>query len=197
MESSLLSSPLEPEIEGEEVRRLIGEIAKRHRMVVAPDDPLFVVLTVFELFSKKHLDKCEAILRNKLEAASERDERRDAAAKTAAEQIITAAADYHAKVVRSSTADQADALERTLAQERARLILLIRAAQRVLLAAFAAAALMWSISTGLQLGNWLFPQPFPPVLHCPAFTAPRTASSLKAALPAGGHSPVSAQLSRQ
>src|SRR5262245_196576 len=98
MESSPLSSPLEPETEGEEVRRLIGEIAKRHRMVVAPDDPLFVVLTVFELFSKKHLEKCETILRSKLEAASERDERRDAAAKTAAEQIITAAADYHAKV---------------------------------------------------------------------------------------------------
>ena len=36
--------------------------------VVAPDDPLFVVLTVFELFSKKHLDRCEAILRAKLRA---------------------------------------------------------------------------------------------------------------------------------
>ncbi len=85
--------------------RLIGEVAKRHDLLLSRDDPVLVTVTLNELILAEAL----AQLRASLDAASESiagsAARHIEASKLVAEQLITAAADYVANEVRAAAVD--------------------------------------------------------------------------------------------
>ena len=85
--------------------RLIGEVAKRHDLLLSRDDPVLVTVTLNELILAEAL----AQLRASVEAAGEDIAASAAkhieASKVIAEQLITAAADYVANEVRAAAAE--------------------------------------------------------------------------------------------
>ncbi|MFT4080214.1 hypothetical protein [Rhodomicrobium sp.] len=170
MDSFPPSSPSEPDREAE-IHRLIGEVAKRHRIILAPGDPLFVVLTLLELVTDRYLEKADAILKAERDASLDAMERAAASAKTSGEGLITAAADYVAKTVRSSTVELTDALSGTAAAERARIELTARDARRVTWLGSIVLAILFSILTGIAIGIWLAPDANGRFLHCPISAA--------------------------
>ena len=173
MESLLRSlPPPEPEPE-DETKRLIGEIAKRHKMVVAHDDPVFVFLTLLELVASRHLEKSDGLLQTRGEALLDALERAAGAAKTTGEQLITAAADYVAKQTRSSMSEFSEALTRGAAAERAKIDLTAGYARRVLFLSACATVAVFSIVIGIAIGTWLAPDTAERFFRCPtqAFAA--------------------------
>lgn len=170
MESLLPSSPpSEPDPE-DEIKRLIGEVAKRHKILVAHDDPSFLFLTLLELVSSRHLEKSDGILAMRGEALLDALERAAGAAKTTGEQLITAAADYVAKQTRSSVAELTEALTRAAAAERAKIDLTAKDARRVLWVSSCAAVAVLSILIGVAIGTWLAPDMTERVFRCLSFT---------------------------
>ena len=66
MESLAPPFPSEPDPD-EEIRRIIGEVAKRHKIVVGPDDPTLAVLTMLELVAGRYLERADAMLQTQRE----------------------------------------------------------------------------------------------------------------------------------
>ena len=87
------------------MERLIGEIAQKHGLLLSRDDPVLVSVTLNEQI----LDRALGQLRGSLQGAKleigELSSRQTEAAKTIAEQLITAAAGYIADEVRAAAAD--------------------------------------------------------------------------------------------
>ena len=52
------------------VQDLIGEVAKRHNVLVAPQDPIFVAVTLNELLLAEHVQKMQASLERAEKAAA-------------------------------------------------------------------------------------------------------------------------------
>ncbi|MBJ7532579.1 hypothetical protein JDN40_00265, partial [Rhodomicrobium vannielii ATCC 17100] len=150
-----------------EIHRLIGKVAKRHRIILAPGDPLFVVLTLLELVTDRYLEKADAILTAERDASLDAMERAAASAKTTGEGLITAAADYVAKTVRSSTAELTDALTSAAAAERAKIELAAKDGRRVVWIGATLLAILFSILTGIAIGIWLAPDANGRFLNCP------------------------------
>lgn len=99
---------------------LIAEAAKRHNILLGPDEPYFVMLTLNELVVSRYV----AFLLNQIEAARgqatlDRAEQLEAAKKLG-ESLVTAAADYVAKQRRASVEELTEALTRAASAERAR-----------------------------------------------------------------------------
>jgi hypothetical protein len=176
MDSFPASLPSEPD-SGDEVRELIGEVAKRHNLVLAPGDPLFVVLTIIEVAAGRFLEKGAAILATEREASLVAMQRAAAASKAQAESLITAAAEYVAKTTRAANAELAVALTGAAAAERARVDVAAKDARRLLWAGSIVLAIVFAIVTGIAIGTWLTPEAKEPVLRCPSFTIPHSASS--------------------
>jgi hypothetical protein len=83
-----------------DVQRLIGEVAKRHNMLLGPDDPIFIGVTLNELVLARAMEQVQAsvaamLAEHALVSAQHRE-----AAKAVAEQLITGASDYVAKEVK-------------------------------------------------------------------------------------------------
>ena len=174
MDSSLPSSSSDP---AEEIQRLIGEVAKRHRIILAPGDPLFVILTLLELVTGRYLEKADAILKAERETSLEAMERAAALAKTTAEGIITAAADYVAKTSRSSMGELTEALTSAVATERAKVELAAKDARRLVWLGSIVLAILFSIVIGIAIGSWLAPEVKDRLLHCPGFAVTLTTPS--------------------
>jgi len=171
MDSFPPSSPSEPDPEAE-IHRLIGEVAKRHRIILAPGDPLFVVLTLLELVTDRYLEKADAILKAERDTSLDAMERAAASAKTTGEGLITAAADYVAKTVRSSTVELTDALSGTAAAERAKIELAAKDGRRAVWIGATLLAVLLSILIGIAIGAWLAPEVKDRGLRSPAVTLP-------------------------
>ncbi len=69
MENSPFSSETPPE-QDDETQRLIGEVAKRHGIVLGSGDPLCIVLTVLELFLDRYLSRLDGMFQAQPWAAS-------------------------------------------------------------------------------------------------------------------------------
>jgi hypothetical protein len=90
----------EPEIE-----QLIGEVAQKHGLLLSRDDPVLVSVTLNEQILSHALGQLQGSLNTaKLEIGA-LSARQTEAAKTIAEQLITAAAGYIADEVRAAAAD--------------------------------------------------------------------------------------------
>ncbi|MFZ1110224.1 MAG: hypothetical protein WAN43_17975 [Rhodomicrobium sp.] len=156
MESSPFSSPppLEPD---DETQRLIGEVAKRHGIVLGSGDPLCVVLTVLELFLDRYLSRLDGMFQAHQAVSFEALDRSSEAAKAIAEQLITSAANYHVKTTRAAAEELAAALAKAAAAELVRVEKLARDARRLVWIG----ALVWvailSVALGVVIGGWLAP----------------------------------------
>lgn len=85
-----------------DVQRLIGEVARRHNVLVDPDDPIFVTVILNELLLSEHLTKVQGAI-----AASERSvaagaRRHLESARGAATQVIAESAACAAEHVRAA-----------------------------------------------------------------------------------------------
>ena len=84
---------------------LIGEIAKRHKILLDPDDPAFALITINEIV----LSRAIAIVEAKLEAIEQRltqiSEKQTETAKAIGEAIITAGAAYVAERFKDASVD--------------------------------------------------------------------------------------------
>ncbi len=166
----------------QEVQRLIGEIARRHKIVLGPADPMFVMLSLLELAVNRYLEKADEVLSRQREASVAVIERAAAAAKGQAEVLITSAAGYVAKQVKGSIAELSEALTKEAAAERARIGAAAKNARRALWAASLVLAVLFSILIGIVIGTWLAPEVKEWVWRCPGFAASGVAP--KAPLPA-------------
>jgi predicted metal-dependent hydrolase len=84
---------------------LIAEVAKRHKILLDPDDPAFALVTINEIV----LSRAIAVVEAKLEAIEQRltqiSEKQTETAKAIGESIITAAASYVAERLKDAGAD--------------------------------------------------------------------------------------------
>jgi hypothetical protein len=105
-----------------EIERLIGEVAKRHHLLLSRDDPLLISVTLHELLLDRHLARLELALETAQRqiaatAVQQTDLARDNAAK-----LITAAAGYADEEIRAAArhaaAEIAGALKTQLAPFR-------------------------------------------------------------------------------
>ena len=84
---------------------LIAEVAKRHKILLAPDDPAFALITINEIV----LSRAIAIVEAKLEETEQRlaqiSEKETQTAKAIGEAIITAGAAYGAERLKDAGAD--------------------------------------------------------------------------------------------
>ena len=164
MENSPYSSETPPEPD-DETQRLIGEVAKRHGIVLGSGDPLCIVLTVLELFLDRYLSRLDGMFQAHQAVSFEALDRSSEAAKAVAEQLITSAANYHVKTTRAAVEELAAALAQAAAAERARVETLARDARRLVWIG----ALVWvailSVAIGVAIGAWLAPAVAPKLLN--------------------------------
>ena len=141
----------------DETQRLIGEVAKRHGIVLGSGDPLCVVLTVLELFLDRYLSRLDGMFKAHQAVSFEALDRSSGAAKAIAEQVITSAANYHVKTTRAATEELVAALSQAAAVERARIERIAKDARRFIwIGGFVWAAIL-SVAIGMPIGAWLTP----------------------------------------
>lgn len=96
-----------------DVQRLIGEVARRHNVLVSPDDPIFVAVTLNELLLGEHVHRLQAALdranRTAVESSAEQVEN----ARRVASHLISEGAQFSADQVRSAGATLRIELERS------------------------------------------------------------------------------------
>ena len=90
---------------------LIAEVAKRHKILLDPDDPAFALITINEIV----LSRAIAIVEARLEAMERRlaqiSEKQIEAAKAIGEAIITAGAVYVAERLKDAGADLTEKIQ--------------------------------------------------------------------------------------
>lgn len=164
-----------------DIERLIGEVARRHNVLLSPDDPIFVAVTLNELVAARTLARAQAALdamrAGMADAAAEQRE----AAKAVAAELITRAADYAAQEIRHAGGGVQAAIASAAAEELARLSAASAGAQAAQLSAWRA-ALLAATAAGLILGTlfgaWLQSGSQPPPVR-------RQAASAAVCSPAG------------
>ena len=170
MESLPPPFPSEPDPD-EEIRRIIGEVAKRHKIVVAPEDPTLTVLTMLELVASRYLERADAMLQTQREGMLGAMERAAGASKTAVEGLVTAAADYHVKTTRGSAVEMAATVTKAGAMALEKIELATKNAQWLLWIGWASLIALFAIAIGVGIGTWISPDVKTPALHCPAVAA--------------------------
>jgi hypothetical protein len=88
-----------------DLEQLIGEVARKHSLLLSRDDPVLVSVTLNEQILSHALGQLNDCLDNAKQEIGEVSARETEAAKTIAEQLITAAAGYIADEVRAAAAD--------------------------------------------------------------------------------------------
>ncbi len=99
-----------------DVKELIGEVAKRHHILLSEDDPVLVTLTLNELILTRAIVEIEAHIQACKEQASIAAAEHIAASKALAEDIVTAGAAYLAGELRVAVAEATAALGAAVAQ---------------------------------------------------------------------------------
>lgn len=84
---------------------LIAEVAKRHKILLDPDDPAFALVTINEIVLSRAIAIVEAQLTEMEQRFAHISGQQTAAAKTIGESIITAAASYVAERLKDAGAD--------------------------------------------------------------------------------------------
>ncbi len=98
---------------------LIAEVAKRHKILLDPDDPAFALITINEIV----LSRAIAIVEAKLEGMEQRlaqiSEKQTETAKAIGEAIITAGATYVAERLKDAVADLVEKVRTSISPEQA------------------------------------------------------------------------------
>ena len=159
MHSLPLSSPPD-ETREDEVQRLIGEIARRHNILVPPGDPLFVVVSALELVIGRYLERTDAMLQAQRETSLAASERHAANAKAVAEHIVTAAGDYAVKLLRKSAQDFAEAITGSAKTELAKIDAASKEVRRLLWLGAFVSGVGVSVALGIAVGALLTLHPW-------------------------------------
>jgi Transcriptional activator TraM len=77
-----------------DVQRLIGEVARRHNVLLGPDDPILVTLTLNELILTGYLERVQALLEAAQDQTSAGTAQHLAAAREIAARLVSEAAGY-------------------------------------------------------------------------------------------------------
>jgi hypothetical protein len=99
-----------------DVKELIGEVAKRHHILLSEDDPVLVTLTLNELILTRAIAQIEAHIEACKEQVSIAAAEHIAASKALAEDIVTAGAAYLAGELRAAVAEATATLREAVAQ---------------------------------------------------------------------------------
>ncbi len=84
---------------------LIAEVAKRHKILLDPDDPAFALITINEIVLSRAIGIVEARLQEMEHRLGQISEKQTETAKAIGESIITAAASYVAERFKDAGAD--------------------------------------------------------------------------------------------
>ena len=84
---------------------LIAEVAKRHKILLDPDDPAFALITINEIVLSRAIAIVEARLKEMEQRIAQISEQETEAAKAIGETIITAGAAYVAERLKDAGAD--------------------------------------------------------------------------------------------
>jgi hypothetical protein len=87
------------------MERLIGEVARKHSLLLSRDDPVLVLVTLNEQILTEALGQLRGSLDTAKQEIGALSARQSEAAKTIAELLFTAAAGYIAVEVRAAAAD--------------------------------------------------------------------------------------------
>ncbi|MEJ2229008.1 MAG: hypothetical protein P8Y67_12410 [Alphaproteobacteria bacterium] len=98
-----------------EIERLIGEVAKRHGVLIGRDDPVFMTITLNEIVLKRALQEMRVAVTAVQDEMAAGMAQHTAAAKTIGENIITAAATHVEAQLRSAATDAAKEINAALA----------------------------------------------------------------------------------
>lgn len=99
------------------VQELIGEVAKRHNVLLGPHDPILVTLTLNELIVAGYVDRINVALADTLDQLSGAQAQHIGAAREIASGIITRAADYGAEQIRIAVDELAAGLRAGMAAD--------------------------------------------------------------------------------
>ena len=84
---------------------LIAEVAKRHKILLDPDDPAFALITINEIVLSRAIAIVEARLKEMEQRLAQISAQQTEAAKAIGEAIITAGASYVAERLKDAGAD--------------------------------------------------------------------------------------------
>jgi hypothetical protein len=85
-----------------DVQRLIGEVARRHNVLVSPDDPIFVAVTLNEFLLEEHVHRLQAALDRANRAVAEASAEHVENARLVASHLISDGARFSADQARSA-----------------------------------------------------------------------------------------------
>jgi hypothetical protein len=101
------------------VKQLIGEVAKRHNLLLPHDDPVFAILTLNELALGGLIERVEAAVEAAQDQVSAGAVQQREAATALAQQVISGGAEALAKANAKAAAELQAAIKATLADELA------------------------------------------------------------------------------
>lgn len=85
-----------------DVKDIIGLVAKRHNILMRPDDPALVIVTIFEAISARHMAAMTEEVNRGLDALAHSAEEQIDASRTIAGRIVNEGGDYIAAKIRSA-----------------------------------------------------------------------------------------------
>ena len=98
---------------------LIAEVAKRHKILLDPDDPAFALITINEFVLSRTIGIVEARLKEMEQRLAEVSVQQTETAKAIGEAIITAAAAYVAERLKDAGADLIEKVRTSIGPEQA------------------------------------------------------------------------------
>lgn len=100
-----------------DIQRLIGEAAERHGVLLEPNDPLFIAVTLNDLVLARHFERTQAALEAAQDQIAAGAAQQREAAKALAERAIVGGAEYAAKTIHGAVAAIEPALRAVAAQQ--------------------------------------------------------------------------------
>lgn len=85
-----------------DVKDIIGLVAKRHNILMRPDDPALVIVTIFEAISARHMAAMTEEVNQGLDALAHSAEEQIEASRTIAGRIVNEGGDYIAAKIRTA-----------------------------------------------------------------------------------------------
>lgn len=138
------------------VQELIGEVAKRHNVLLGSNDPILVTLTLNELIVAGYVDRINVALVDMLDQLSGAQAQHVEAAREIASSIITQASDYGANQVKSLVDELAATLRASLTADVQAAHAAAEQAQQArkgAVLALVGAAVLVALAAGLLLGR--------------------------------------------
>ena len=99
---------------------LIAEVAKRHKILLDPDDPAFALITINEIVLSRAIAIVEARLQEMQQRLGQISEKQAETAKSIGEAIITASAAYVAERLKDAGANLIENVRTSVGLEQAR-----------------------------------------------------------------------------